>query len=355
MLHNKNTKLYFWLFSILLSVLLIATSSAQVADKPTAVDSTALFLLSNSTGKVIPINATEWPLSIEKVCNIKKDDLAKQLQLLGISANSDAQSLVLHYNQLNSISDFKAGPDCYWFPAIKVSSGNNPPPGYLLVISAFPEAKQQLWDETAKLYQALDIEANSIVTLNNTSFTEPLLSLIKNHHAYMAAVDSSNVIMPLELINQASAEVNLLQTLYSNQIKDGKAPVSINDSSQVDSLVKSISARATAYRELFGFHVKVINRTRIPLTVNLLNDKGQAQGNYEVYIAPRALVNNKRFHQPMGVTSPAKGFVTAGNYTVWAVKFNESGSTVVSNYRELPVNDLSITNKDLNLLFKEVN
>jgi hypothetical protein len=361
MSQNKPTKICINHFSILVSLFLIVVGFSQangqvVVNKPVLMHSKALFLVSNNNGNILQIKESEWQLSIEKVCTIE-GDIASQLQLLGISANGDAKSLVLHYNQSNSILDIEKNPGCYWFPAIKENDINKVQlaKNYLLRVSAFFEEKQKLWDETNSLYGILGIDIKSIAILTNSSVTEPLLSVIKNHNAFMTAVESNNVILPLELINQAIGEVGLLQTVYSRQSEDDKTLVSLIPSSKVDNLAKSMSARATAYGELFGQHVKVINRTSIPVKINLLNSAGVEQDNYEVFIVPSALKGVKGFRSQLGLTSPATGFVTAGYHTVWAVQFIQSGERVVSNYRELRINDFSIPQKELNLLLTITN
>lgn len=361
MSHNKTKKISINNSSILASLFLIVVGFSQangqvIVNKPALVHSNALFLVSNNKGEILQIEESEWQLNIEKICTIE-GSIDNQLQLQGIFSNGDAKSLVLHYNQSNSILDIENNPGCYWFPAIKENDINKVQlaKNYLLSVSAFPEEKQQLWDETNRFYDILGIDTKAIAILSNSAVAEPLRSIIKNHNAFMTAVESNNVILPLELINQAIGEVELLQKEYSSQLQDNKTLVSFIASSKVDDLAKSMSTRAKAYKELFGQHVNVINRTRIPLKVNLLNNSGVAQNNYEVFIAPRALVNVPRFHRSIGVTADANGFVSAGNHSVWAVKFHNGRSTVVSNYRLLQIDDLSITDKELNLSLIESN
>lgn len=335
--------------------------------KPSELNAEALFLVSSENGKILPIQENDWVLDIKKVCQLN-DNIDKQLTLFGLVANGDSKSLVLHYNQKTSIDDIEDAPDCYWFPHVVINSVNKEilEEKFLLRISAFPLKKKQLWNVTDRLYETLGINANSIAILTAETLFEPMLTIVKNHHALMTTIDSNNTIMPLEIFEQSMAEIELLQLLINRSndssvntvevakfpLNDAQLSIYTQDLEKVKIIEQSVNSRASAYQEVFGSFVKSINRTKVPIMVSLIDLQGIEQSGYEVWFVSKALINVERFHRKMGSTSPVAGKVTAGNYVFWAVQHTTDGKQqVVSNYRDLPIDDLSKQDNTLKLLF----
>ena len=339
-----------------------------IVKKPNSIRAEALFLVSSDDGKILPIKVANWGLEIKKVCQ-PNESIDQQLNIHGLVANGDSKSLVLHYNQKIALDDIEGGLGCYWLPSVVSNSANSEKieSGFLLRVSAFPERKRQLWKATDELYKTLGISSNSVTILTSETLFEPMLTLVKNHHALMTTIDSNNVLMPVEVIEESLAELNLLQVLINIAIDNeentsqenvstilvGKLGFSPEELTKINTIGQSVSSRASAYKEMFGGLVNSIVRTKVWLTVKLLNVQGAEQGNYEVFIVPKALIDVQRFHRSIGLTSPAKGTISAGNYMVWAVKFTAQGQKVVSNYRDLSIDDLAIKASTLNLLFIE--
>ena len=347
-----------------------AMESGEIAivKKPNNLNAEALFLVSSDDGKILPIKVANWGLEIKEVCQPNKS-IDQQLNIHGLVANGDSKSLVLHYNQKIALDNLEGSLGCYWLPSVVRNSANSEKieRGFLLRVSAFPERKKQLWKATDELYNTLGISSHSITILTSETLFEPMLTLVKNHHALMTTIDSNNVLIPVEIIEESLAELELLQMLINKAIDNvektsqenvspmlaGQLDLSPEELTNINTIAQSVSSRAAAYQEMFGSFVNSIVRTKVWLTVKLLNVKGAELSNYEVFIVPKALVDVQRFHRSIGLTSPAKGTISAGNYMVWAVQFTAQGQKVVSNYRDLSIDDLAIQASALNLLFIE--